>query len=115
MSAVTQERPIDDPRYVSFMGIGGDLVKFIYPDLYRVNVFAGGKLMAKEQIEEEIKTYLREKVQLYNQYLNVQLEKAPGYYAIHPSEYDFLAQVDPAASPNRGYELFPPEYLIELV
>ena len=95
------------------MGIGGDLVKFIYPDMYRIPVFAGGKLMEKEQIQEEIKSYLRQKIQVYNQLLDIQLSKSPAYYALHPDEYDFLAEVDLAASPLREYDLFPEDYLIE--
>ena len=115
MNAITPERPIDDPRYTTFHGLGGDLVKFIYPDMYRVNVFAGGKLLEKEAIEANIKQYLTEKIQMYNQYLDVQLSKSLAYYELHDNEYKFLADVDPAASPNRSYAMFPDTYLIDLI
>jgi len=91
------------------------LVKFIYPDLYRVKVFEGGELMKAEDIEGEIKIYLQQKVERYNTYLSEQLTKAPGYYALHDNEYNFLAEVDIAASPNRSYELLPSNYLVGLI
>jgi hypothetical protein len=75
-------------------------VKFNYPDLYRVNVFEDNKLLEKEDIERNIEQYLRDKVQVYNQYLDVQLQKAPAYYATQPTEYNFLKTVDEAASPD---------------
>lgn len=65
-----------------------------------MNVFAGGKLQEKEDIERNIEQYLRDKVQVYNQYLDVQLQKAPAYYATQSIEYDFLKTVDEAASPD---------------
>ena len=91
------------------------MVEFIYPDLYRVDVFEGGELLSKGDIVERINQYLKDKVQVYNQYLDIQLQKAPDYYSLHPEEFDFLADVDPAASPNRTYELYPENYLIDLL
>ena len=113
MSVVTLERPIDDVRYVNFMGIGGDLVEFIYPDMYRVKVFADGKLMEKEEIEVSIRSYLNEKVAVYNQYLLEQQGKAPAYYGLHSETYDFIEQADPAATPNRNYKLLPAGFFAE--
>lgn len=115
MHPMTLERPIDDPRYTTFMALDGDLKKFIYPDMYRVNIFAWGTLLKPEQIEQNIQQYLREKIQVYNQHLDIALSGAPAYYALHQEAYDFLAVADPAASPNRSYELFPESFLIDQI
>lgn len=80
--------------------------------MYRVDVFENGKLLDPENIEERIRQYLRDKIHVYNQYLDQQLQKAPAYYAQHSIEYDFLAEVDRAASPYRSYTLYPEDYLI---
>ncbi|USN55765.1 MAG: hypothetical protein H6765_04140 [Candidatus Peribacteria bacterium] len=88
-------------------------MKFIYPDLYRIKVFAGGELMTKEQIEESVVQYLKEKVGVYNAALSEQLSKAPGYYALHTETYDFIEQADVAATPNRSYQLLPEDYFVE--
>jgi len=68
MTALTMERPIDDGRYVTFHGIGGDVVKFIYPDLYNVPVYEC-TILTQEAIKAKLIEYLQQKVQLYNQYL----------------------------------------------
>ena len=94
MHTLTQERPIDDPRYVHFHGVGGELVKFIYPDMYRVPVFENGVLLEVEDIESNIKTYLKEKIQVYNQYLDLQLQKSDEYYSLQADAFDFLEVVD---------------------
>ena len=86
-------------------------MKFIYPDMYRVDVFENGRLLSQDKIEERIRQYLRDKIKKYNEYLSEQLQKAPAYYAQHPVEYDFLAEVDRAASPYRSYTLFSEDYL----
>jgi hypothetical protein len=101
MHAMTHERPIDDPRFTTFVGIGGDSVKFIYPDMYRVDVFEGGKLLEKEEIETRIVQYLRDKIQVYNQYLDIQTQKSGAHFAEYPTEFAFLETVDIAASPRR--------------
>lgn len=112
MTLVTPERPVDDGRYVSFQGVGGEVVKMIYPDLRNVPIY-DCNLEDPEDIEKNIKEYLREKVDLYNQYLDIQLQKAPAHYATHPAAFDFLASVDIAATPNRTYDLIPEDYFIE--
>ncbi|MDP2669701.1 MAG: hypothetical protein Q8O99_01475 [bacterium] len=112
MTLVTPERPVDDGRYVVFHGIGGDVVNFIYPDLRNVPIYNCNLQDAKD-IEETIKTYLRDKVQLYNQYLDIQLQKAPANYAEHPAAFDFLATVDITATPNRTYDFIPEDYFID--
>lgn len=114
MNILTMERPIDDGRYVAFHGLGGDVVKFMYPDLYNVPIY-DCNLLDPEDIEEHIKKYLRDKIQVYNQYLEEQLNKAPAWYARHPAAYDFLETVDRTATPKRTYELFYEDFLVDAV
>lgn len=114
MTALTLDRPIDDARYVAFHGVGGDVVKFIYPDLYRVPVYEC-EILTQEAIKEKLIEYLQQKVQLYNQYLNSQLENAGGQYSEHAAAYDFLETVHPAATPNRDYNLFPENFFVDLL
>ena len=70
-------------------------------------------LLDPEDIDKKIRTYLQQKVQYYNQLLDIQLQKAPAHYAKHPAAFDFLATVDIAATPNRSYDLIPENYFID--
>lgn len=70
-------------------------------------------LLDPEDIDKKIRTYLKQKVQYYNQLLDIQLQKAPAHYAKHPAAFDFLATVDIAATPNRSYDLIPENYFID--
>jgi len=114
MTALTLERPIDDGRYVTFHGVGGDVVKFIYPDLYNVPVYEC-QILTQEAIKAKLIEYLQQKVQLYNQYLGTQLDNSSAQYGEHPEAYDFLQTVHPAATPNRSYNLFPENFFVDLL
>jgi len=83
------ERAIDDPRYTTFHGIGGDLVKFVYPDIYNVSTY-DQELLTEAEIEDNLRKYLQEKVEQYNKELELQLNKSPSHYAQHPDAFDFL-------------------------
>jgi tRNA A37 threonylcarbamoyladenosine biosynthesis protein TsaE len=39
MNILTADRPIDSPRYVIMQSVAGEEMKFIYPDLFKVEVF----------------------------------------------------------------------------
>jgi tRNA A37 threonylcarbamoyladenosine biosynthesis protein TsaE len=39
MNILTADRPIDSPRYVIMQSVAGNEMKFIYPDLFKVEVF----------------------------------------------------------------------------
>jgi|GEM_PF-2885462 len=81
MNVGTSERPIDSVRYSSFQGIGGDLVKLIYPNLYNVSVFTStGVLLPEEVIRENIKTYLVAQAVLYRKQLVTQQAKSAGFF-----------------------------------
>lgn len=105
MNLTTQDRPIDNIRNITFKGIGGEVVRLDYPNLYEVNVFekTGDTLILKtpEKIREAIVKYLREKAGEYNTLLNEQITKRNnGYYNSLSAQFNFLGQLDPLANPN---------------
>jgi len=69
------------------------VVEFIYPDLWNVPIY-DCDLLKPDDIIEKINDYLKQKVQIYNQLLDIQLQKAPSHYAKHPAAFDFLETVD---------------------
>ena len=125
MNITTSDRPIDSPKYMTFKWIGGDKVTFIYPDLYKVEVYTWSNetltLLSPDEIANNIRTYLRDVVKKYNSYLTWQQAKAPNYYNQNKNAYDLLDDLDKLASPNyvedyyRPYNLFDEDYLIDLL
>ena len=79
MNILTPDRPIDSPRYVSMQSIAWNEIKFIYPDLFKVEVFSSvwknkswydvHELLTWWQIRENLVQYLKWKVNEYNQIL----------------------------------------------
>ena len=119
LNYVTPNRPIDDPRYITFLGIWWDTVKLIYPDLWKVKVYKKVwnqlVLLTPEDIEKNIKNYLKNLVKNYNEVLKNQLSKSQNYYSQHKKAFDFLAEVDIRATPNRWYNLIPEDYFIKVL
>lgn len=80
-----------------------------YPDVYDIPVYksSGDNLVLKSQneIKDTLKEYLRQIVINYNQQLSDQLTKNIALYSGQTTGYDFLAQADPLATPNRTYIL----------
>ncbi len=123
MNMTTSDRPIDSPKYITFKGVGWDKVSFIYPNLYKSEVFSGDdnilKLKSPQEIEEAIKKYLIEKVKKYNNHLEQQATQKDDYYNSNPSAFDKLWVWDPLANPNeinnsiRPYNLLSDGYLID--
>ena len=117
MNITTADRPIDTIRNITFQGVGGDTVKLNYPNLYEVSVYktVGNMLVLKTQTEilNALKVYLQDKVTQYNNELTTQQNKKNQYYQTHPLAFTFLSQSDPAATPNRTYNLLPQDYLIQ--
>jgi len=119
MNMSTKDRPIDSPRSISFQWLGWDVLDFIYPNLYHVEVFYDDpdspwvlKLKSIDEIKESIVSYLHDVVVQYNAELLVQREAKDDYYAEHAEAYDFLATWDPLASSHRSYDLMDDDYLI---
>ena len=86
MNVLTSDRPIDSPRYVSMQSIAWNEIKFIYPDLFKVEVYVltwqdkSGydihELLTWWQIKENLIKYLSWKVVEYNKILEAEYKKA---------------------------------------
>lgn len=122
MNMTTSDRPIDSPRYLTFKWIWWDKVTFIYPDIYKAEIFSwdSNVLLLKStwDIENAIKWYLRGVVDTYNKYLRIQSQKNTNYYNANSLAYNTLETIDSLANPNhkwdeiRPYNLFDRDYLI---
>ncbi|MFZ2718776.1 MAG: VCBS repeat-containing protein, partial [Candidatus Absconditicoccaceae bacterium] len=119
MNITTQDRPVDSPRYITFQGLSGNAVKMIYPDLYKVEVYSqsGDILILKtpQQIETAIKSYLIKVVQKYNQTLQDQLDHKVNFYNTQYGSFNKLQTLNTLANPNRNYQLFNNDYLIQTI
>jgi len=67
MNITTQDRPIDNIRYISFVGLDGETIELPYPNLYATPVYneTGAILTLKTptEIEQSIKDFLISYVQ----------------------------------------------------
>ena len=127
MNVTTSDRPIDSPRYLTFKWIWWDKVTFIYPDLYKVEIFSWDsdnwllKLKSPWEIKTAIQQYLKDVVNKYNDYLWNQLAKHNNYYNLHQDAYNKLDSLSKLANPHyvrdsvRPYALFDENYLINWV
>ncbi|MCX6825442.1 MAG: VCBS repeat-containing protein [candidate division SR1 bacterium] len=117
MNLTTQDRPIDNIRNITFQGVGGDMVRLNYVNLYEVKTYKeiDGKLELKTptEIREAIKKYLTDKATEYNTLLEAQKNKKNQWYQSYSSQFNLLGQVDPLANPNtHNYNLIPTDYFI---
>ncbi|MBQ7073679.1 hypothetical protein IJM86_01145 [bacterium] len=80
MNILTIDKAIDSPRYITFQSIADTKVKFIYPNLFKVEVYKLGKnlegknvavLKTIPEIKTAIKTYLKNQVDVYNNLLTL--------------------------------------------
>ena len=120
MNLTTQDRPIDNIRNITFQGIGGDVVRLNYPNLFEVQIYkkVDNKLILKEtgEIREAIKTYLVNKAVEYNTLLQAQQNKKNQYYQAFSAQFSFLGQLDALANPNtHNYNLLPTDYFINRI
>ena len=97
MNILTPDRPIDSPRYVSMQSVAWNEMKFIYPDLFKVEVYeVKGKKTIKDEgvfdvhkllpaydkdpsvsdIKKNLEKYLKWKVEEYNKILKSECESA---------------------------------------
>lgn len=117
MNITTRDRPIDNIRKVSFVGLGWEAVELDYPNLYGTPVYAQSgtilTLQSPEEIAQNIKTYLQSYVDQYNQKLQQQLAARGGYYNTNPGAFNLLAQHNQYATPNRTYNLIPNTIFID--
>ncbi len=85
MNILTPDRPIDSPRYVSMQSVAWRDMKFIYPDLFKVEVYVkiwedGGydihELLLPSSIKNNLIKYLKWKVKEYNKILDEECSAA---------------------------------------
>ena len=86
MNILTPDRPIDSPRYVSMQSVAWNEMKFIYPDLFKVEVYTGNWknssgydkhfLLTGGQIKKNIIKYLTWKVYEYNKIIDKECNSA---------------------------------------
>lgn len=122
MNLTTQDRPIDNIRNITFQGVGWDMVRLNYPNLYDVEVYkkVDNKLILKTptEIREAIKKYLTDKAIEYNTLLEAQKNKKSQRYSSLSNQFSFLDQLDPLANPIaniHNYNLLPTDYFINQI
>lgn len=119
MNVTTMDRPIDSVRNITFQGLGGEEIKLVYPNLFNVPISTVSDnvatLKTSDQIEQSLRTYLTDKVLQYNKILQAQLSKKTSFYNTNTQAFNFLAQSDSKATPNRSYALLPSDYFITLI
>lgn len=103
MNMLTPDRPIDSPRYVSMQSIAWREMKFIYPDLFKIEVYdlLDWTLTLKElpDIKAAIEKYFKDKVFEYNEIIKWELSSklSSNIY------FDKIKQFDEYATPDRGW------------
>jgi len=121
LNQTTRDRPIDSDRNVTFKGLGWDIVKFTYPNLYDVSVYDNQNwsliLKTPEQIQNAIISYLTGKVVEYNKILKVQEGKRVSYYNGYKEAFTLLGQADALASPggSRTTQYLPDLYFVNIL
>ncbi len=119
MNITTQDRPVDSPRYTTFQWLSWNVVKMIYPDLYKVEIYSQSWdiliLKTPLEIEIAIKSYLTKVVQKYNQTLQDQLNHKMNFYNIYSNSFNKLQSLNILATPNRTYQLFDNNHLIDTI
>ena len=80
MNLLTPDRPIDSPRYVSMQSIAWNEINFIYPDLFKVEVYTSKwknksgydihELLSVSEIKSNLVKYLNWKVYEYNRIID---------------------------------------------
>ena len=108
MNLLTQDRPIDSPRYISFQWIWEHVIKIIYPDIFKVEVYKSWwkgltlKKTAPENSKNEIynalKKYFENKVKEYNTILKNEYDNAKTINKY----YTYIQRVDPLWTPDKS-------------
>ena len=86
MNLLTPDRPIDSPRYVSMQSIAWNEISFIYPDLFKVEVYTSKwknksgydihELLTVGEIKNNLIKYLNSKVYEYNKIIDKECNHA---------------------------------------
>ena len=117
MNITTRDRPIDNERRISFVWLWWETITLPYPNIYATPVYVQSglilTLMEPDAIALSIKEHLQSYVQEYNQLLQSQLDTRTNYYNTNPDAFDFLAQHNITATPNRSYTLIDENIFID--
>lgn len=101
MTLLTLDKAIDSPRYITFQSIKGNEIKFIYPNLFKVEVYKKdqNKIILKTipEIEQAIKNYLKEELRVFNAKLEQENTKNLSNNAI--KGYEILKKINLKATP----------------
>ncbi len=127
LNQATKDRPIDSERNTTFKWLGWDIVKFVYPNLYDVDVYDSQSwslvLKTPEAIQKSITLYLINKAKEYNSILWQEQNKSAKYYTDNKSAFDKLTDnnktkslLNLLASPsNRTTEYLPETYFVTTI
>ena len=115
INILTPDRPIDSPRYVSMQSIAGNEIKFIYPDLFKVEVFNSStknwvtihELKTIEEIKKSLISYLSWKVDEYNSILKSEYNSRK---STNDKYFSKLSGFDPLATPTISTSVRPYGY-----
>lgn len=127
MNMLTVDRPIDSPRYVTFQWVWENVIKLIYPNLFKVEVYKStwsniilketNPNPSKDEIYQALKSYFQNKVSEYNQILSNEKNHAKSM----DKYYTFLRdKMDPLATPTlnqsvRPYNPFTYQEMIKVI
>ena len=108
MNILTADRPIDSPRYVVMQSVAWNEMKFIYPDLFKVEVYKSvGKnsdwrdiheLLTQKEIRDNLVKYLKTKVNEYNTIITNECKNAKSMDAY----YNKIKSDFPLATPDKA-------------
>ena len=125
MNLLTQDRPIDSPRYISFQWIWEHTIKLIYPDIFKVEVYKSEwnniKLKktdpenSKNEIYKALQKYFESKVDEYNTILRNEYNSAK---SMDNQYYKYIRRVDKLATPDkniRPYKYFTYDEIIKAI
>lgn len=116
MNMLTQDRPIDSPRYISFQWIWEHVIKLIYPDIFKVEVYKtnwknGNNIILKKtspiknknEIYDALTTYFHNKVNEYNDILEREYNSAKPMNTY----YTYIWKVDKLWTPTKDKSIRP--------
>ena len=108
MNILTADRPIDSPRYTVMQSVAGNEMKFIYPDLFKVEVYQLTwtdkdwndihELLTGWQIKKKLIKYLTWKVEEYNDIIERECQNAKPmdiyYQRLQELEYIYATPIE---------------------
>ena len=113
MNILTQDRPIDSPRYISFQGIWEHVIKLIYPDIFKVEVYKTewknlklkktSPVKSKNEIYKALVSYFNNKVDEYNSILEKEYNSAKTMNTY----YTYIYKVDKLWTPTKDKSVRP--------